>query len=76
MIKAEILLQGGHTVVVETRAATVDDAAGKFKSELTGGWQIFASKYLIHPGSVAAVRFYDTDEAEAKYAAPREKTTA
>ena len=61
VIRADILLQGGHTVTVDTKSPTVDDAAGKFKSALTGGWQIFAHHYLVHPGSVAAVRFYDTE---------------
>ena len=61
MIRAEILLQGGHTITVDTPHRDVSTAIGKLKSDLTGGWMNVADRYLVHPGSVAAVHFYDTE---------------
>ena len=60
MIRAEILLQGGHTVTIETQHPDIGVALGKLKSDLTGGWLTVGDRYLIHPGSVAGVRFFDT----------------
>jgi hypothetical protein len=60
MIRAEILLQGGHTVEIPTGYTHFEDAAERFMKDLKGGFQIFADQYLIHPGSVSAIRFYDS----------------
>jgi len=62
VIRAEIFLQGGHVLYTAVKSKTVSEALGRMKGDLTGGWMTLEGRYLVHPGSIAAIRFVDVEE--------------
>jgi hypothetical protein len=62
VIRAEIFLQGGHVLHTKVKANTASDALGRMKGDLSGGWMTLEGKYLVHPGSIAAIRFVEVEQ--------------